>query len=335
MQRHQSFADFVEAPENRAALFAVKEAAEALQGTSGELPNPLFLHGPAGSGKSHLITALIREITRHNSAIVVEVLECGNLSKNRRDTGEDDTITDALDSDLLIIEDLQHLPRCWWEELVQVLDHRLVRGHMVLVTAAVGPQHLAQRGERFPHRLASRLAAGLVIGLQPLQARDRRSLLEQHAQRRRLNLNEDVLSWLAKHLVGGGRQLEGAVKQLEQLARLRKDPVDVEAVARHLHDQVEATRPTVERIALRVSGYFQVEARQLQSRRRQRNVLLPRQVGMYLARQLTGLSLDQIGAYFGGRDHSTVLHACRKVEQTIDADAVLSGAVRQIRADLA
>src|SRR5437763_712685 len=82
-------------------------------------------------------------------------------------------------------------------------------------------------------------------------------------------------------------------------------------------------RPTVERIASQVGGYFRVEPRQLQSRRRFRNVLLPRQVGMYLARQLTALSLDQIGAFFGGRDHSTVLHACRKVQIAMRKDAVL------------
>jgi chromosomal replication initiator protein len=96
-----------------------------------------------------------------------------------------------------------------------------------------------------------------------------------------------------------------------------------------------AARVTVERIAQRVGGYFRVVPRQLQSRRRYRNILVPRQVGMYLARQLTGLSLGQIGAYFGGRDHATVLHACRKVEQAITEDAALSGAVRQLHADLA
>ena len=91
----------------------------------------------------------------------------------------------------------------------------------------------------------------------------------------------------------------------------------------------------MERIAQRVGRYFQVEPRQLQSRARSRNALLPRQVGMYLARQLTELSLQQIGAYFGGRDHSTVLHACRKVEEAMAHDRTLSGAVRQLHADLA
>src|SRR5207302_9774107 len=107
-----------------------------------------------------------------------------------------------------------------------------------------------------------------------------------------------------------------------------------EAVAEHFRDDAEARRPTVERIAQRVGRYFRVTPDVLQSRRRRRDALLPRQVGMYLARQLTGLSLHQIGAYFGGRDHSTVLHACRKVEQALARDINLSGAVRRLHADL-
>ena len=111
--------------------------------------------------------------------------------------------------------------------------------------------------------------------------------------------------------------------------------LDVSTVAEHFRSLVDATRLTVERIAERVGSCFQVAPRDLQSRRRSQSIVMPRQVGMYLARKLTGLSLDQIGAYFGGRDHSTVLHACRKVEQALTSNAVLSGAVRQLHADLA
>ena len=111
----------------------------------------------------------------------------------------------------------------------------------------------------------------------------------------------------------------------------RRSAIEVTyAVAPGAHDVT-----AVERIAQRVGTWFQVEPRQMQSRRRLRHTLLPRQIGMYLARQLTALSLGQIGTYFGGRDHTTVLHACRKVEEAMKKDAVLSGAVRQIHAELA
>src|SRR5205823_5912331 len=124
-----------------------------------------------------------------------------------------------------------------------------------------------------------------------------------------------------------------AVAQLGLLSRLNPR-LDRATVQQHFAPQVEAGRPTVERIAERVGGYFRVEPRQMQSRRRSRQVMLPRHVGMYLARRLTALSLDQIGAYFGGRDHSTVLHACRKVERALEHDALLSGTVRRLHAEL-
>jgi chromosomal replication initiator protein len=121
--------------------------------------------------------------------------------------------------------------------------------------------------------------------------------------------------------------------RLETLLTLHS-PLSVAMVEEHFRTEADNHRPTVERIARRVCDYFQVEARQLQSRKRSHDALLPRQVGMYLARQLTPLSLQQIGAFFGGRDHSTVLHACRKVEEALAHDGRLCGAVRQLHADL-
>jgi chromosomal replication initiator protein len=123
--------------------------------------------------------------------------------------------------------------------------------------------------------------------------------------------------------------------RLERLAAELGRAVRVDDLADVFAGDVEARKPTMERIVQRVGNYFRVEPRQLCSDRRSRQVMLPRQVSMYLARQLTGLSLEQIGAYFGGRDHSTVLHACRKVEQALTDDAGLEGAVRRLHADLA
>jgi chromosomal replication initiator protein len=267
---------------------------------------------------------------------VVTVLPAGDFAALARSSveaaSEDaDVLLAARQSDLLVVEDLQHLAAKAAEPLVQLLDDRLARQRQLVFTATAGPGQLAP----LPSRLASRLGSGLVVGLGPLQASSRLALLQDKAGRRQLAVHPDVLAWLADHLTGGGRQLEGALTRLELLARLHERPLDVATVASHFREQVEATRPTVERIVHRVGGYFQVEPRQLQSRRRSRSVLVPRQVGMYLARQLTGLSLEQIGAYFGGRDHTTVLHACRKIEDALHRDAVLSGVVRQLHADLA
>jgi chromosomal replication initiator protein len=325
-----TFARFTVAAENRAALLAVQDVAACVYSRRPRRAcNPLLLHGPPGVGKTHLASALVAEVTRNAPDLVVTALSADETE------GDDDPLETARRCDLLVIEDLQHLPLRSAEKWVQLFDYLHARDRQMVFTANAGPQQLNHRGQRFPARLTSRLAGGLVVHLAPLNAAGRLALLKDQAQRRQIAVGSDVLAWLAEHLTGGGRQLEGALTRLEMLARMQKRPLDVATVADHFREQAEASRPTVERIAERVSGYFQVRPQALQSRRRYRNVLLPRQVGMYLARRLTTLSLNQIGAYFGGWDHSTVRHACKKIETTLAHDAVLSGAVRQLHADLA
>jgi chromosomal replication initiator protein len=329
-----TLARFVRTPENCSALAAVQEViAHVCSRRPHRLANPLLLYGPPGTGKTHLAAALAAEVTRQCPDLIVMAVAANEQSDFRL---PEENLTPGEPSqptipDVLIVEDLQHLPAKAVEPLVQLFDFLHARHCPMVFTALSGPQHLP----RLSARLASRLAGGLSVGLTALAAPSRLALLEDKAQRRQLAVSREVLAWLAEHLTGGGRQLEGALVRLETLARLHSRPLDVATVADHFHEQVEASRPTVERIAQRVGGFFRVEPRQLQSRRRSRQVLLPRQVGMYLARQLTELSLEQIGAYFGGRDHSTVLHACRKVEQALTQDASLSGAVRQLHSDLA
>jgi chromosomal replication initiator protein len=173
-----------------------------------------------------------------------------------------------------------------------------------------------------------------VVSMQPLQVASRRRFLQQFASQRDLNLTDDILNWLAESLTGGGRQLEGAVHQIEALVACNGEPASLDVLREQFQVQADVGRATPERIVRRVSEYYRIEPRQLKSARRLRSLMLPRQVSMYLMRRLTRLSLQQIGACFGGRDHSTVLHACRKIEAAIRSDTALSGAVDQMHAEL-
>jgi chromosomal replication initiator protein len=251
---------------------------------------------------------------------------------------DDDPFAMAETGDLVIIEDLHRLLSAAGgcrlgitEALVGLLDTVSARERLVVITSLVGPSRLSQ----VSWRMATRLSGGLVVGIEPWQAHSRLLFLQNEAQHRQLAVGQDILMWLASRLAGGGRQLQGAITQLETLTRLHKRILDLRTVREHFQSQAEAARPTAERIAQCVGSYFRVQTRQLQSRRRYRSILLPRQIGMYMARALTGLSLKQIGAYFGGRDHSTVLHACRKIERDLNRDPVLSGTIRQLRMELA
>jgi chromosomal replication initiator protein len=327
----QTFANWIALTENEAARLAVERVADCVCGRGPRRAvNPLFLYGPAGAGKSHLVSALLAEVTQRSPDLQTALLAAGDFEALLFSEGDREDRKALRQADLLIIEDVQHLPARVEEAFVYLIDRGLARGQQLVCTALAGPAQLSP----LPVRVTSRLGSGLVVGLAALSPDSRRIFLQECANQRGLNVSADVLAWLAEHLTGSVRQLEGAVARLAELTRFNGQTLDVEALAEHFGVEA-ANRPTVERIAQRVGRYFQVEPRQLQARSRTRGTLLPRQIGMYLARQLTELSLQQIGAYFGGRDHSTVLHACRKVEQALAHDVRLSGAVRQLHADLA
>ena len=327
-----TFASWIPLPENRTAQLAVERVADCVCGRGPRRAiDPLFLHGPAGAGKSHLVSALLADVTQRSPDLQVALLIAGDFEALLFPDGDREEWKAARQADLLVVEDVQHLPARVETAFVHLLDRGLTRGQQIVCTATMGPAQLSH----LPARLTSRLGSGLVVGLQPLSPNSRRVFLQDRLSRRGLNVEAEGVAWLAEHLTGSVRQLEGALARLASLAPLHPPPLDADILAEHFDVEASANRPTVERIAQRVGRYFQVEPRQLQARSRTRQALLPRQIGMYLARQLTELSLQQIGAYFGGRDHSTVLHACRKVEKALVHDVRLSGAVRQLHADLA
>jgi chromosomal replication initiator protein len=324
----QTFAGWVTLPENHTAQAAAEHVADCVaSGRPRRAVNPLVLHGPAGTGKSHLAAALAAAVASRAPDRFVHSRPAADFGP--ADAGDD--LAALRTADLVVVEDLQHLPERSADALAGLLDRGIARGQQWVVTAAAGPGHLT----RLPARLTSRLAAGLVVGLDPPGPPSRRRLLAAFAQRRGLDVGPDVLDWLAAHTPGSARLLDGALGRVAGLARLYGRRPDADEVAEQFRVEAEARRVTVERVAERVGRYFRVEPRQLRGPGRSRNTLLPRQVGMYLARRLTRLSLGQIGAYFGGRDHSTVLHACRKVEEALARDLTLSGAVRELHADLA
>ncbi len=323
-----SFQNWVSLPENQLACFAVQRVVEGVSQRRARCSvNPLFLHGPSGTGKSHLVSALVQKATVDCPDLVVATLAVDQIEAAGQD--EEDGLASALQADLVIVEDLQHLSGRVIEPLVRLIDRCQSRQRQLVVTATLGPAELTD----LPGRLTSRLASGLVVGLLPLSPASRLLFLTDRARRSNLRPSREVLEWLAENLPGSGRILEGALGRLKTLARTQPE-LTVAVVSENFQTEAQAHRPTMERIARSVSEYFQVETRQLQSRDRSRDTLLPRQIGMYLARQLTGLSLEQIGDYFGGRDHSTVLHACRKVEQALGQDGAVSGAVRRLHAEL-
>ncbi len=308
---------WVMVPENEAARKAVGRVRACLRsGRRRRAVNPLFIHGPSGSGKSRLVAQLAADLA--DDGRDVHTL---NASEWATVGDEAPSANGEIGADALLIEDVQRLPARAAGALTALLDRALPRQTQVVLTATAGPALLG----RLPARLASRLASGLVVGMSLFGVESRRVFLSAVARHRGMDLPAEVLDWLAANLEGSARRLEGALSRLEGVTT-------AEQAQAALTEDVP--RPTVERIAEGVGRYYGVKLSALRGPGRGRGVLLPRQVGMYLARRLTGLPLVSIGAYFGGRDHSTVLHACRKVEEALSGDAPLSLAVRELSAGL-
>jgi len=308
----------------------VARAIESLATGHGDpATNPLVIHGPTGSGKSLLVRKFSTDVTRELPQIVISSVPASEWTFAAHSGSEESgqVLESVRQSDALVVEDLQYLSRRAAGLFSLILDECLDRSCQVVITANAGPARLDLLA-----RILSRLAGGLVVGLEPLQAPSRLQILLDLAQRRQLAVRREVLHWLAEHLKGGGRELEGAIGRLATLAKMHMRPLDVATVAHHFRPDLEHRQLTMERILREVGDYFKVPVRQLQSSGRSQSVLVPRQVAMYLARRFTRLSLSEIGDHCGGRDHSTVLHACRKVEKAVLRDTVLAGALRQMEA---
>ena len=330
-KRLLSFSRLLDLPENLSARVAVRYLADVIASDCQAVrPNPLFLHGPAGVGKTCLVKTLQAEVLRHSGQTVIGWLPAKELEAllwPQESAAGGPRLADELD--LLVVEDLHHLSPRWVDRLAEVIDDLKSRNIPIVFTALMGPRFLP-----FSGRLISRLTSGLVVGLELMQAPSRLRFLQVKAQDRQLAVRPEVLAWLAERVRGSGRELEGILIRLEALSRVHAQPPDVAAVAPQFEEEFEANKPTFDRIMQQVSAYFKLSAAQLFSPRRDRRFLIPRQVGMYLTRRLTGLSLGEIGKRFGGRDHTTVLHGCRKVADSLTRDTSLAGTVQQLEAAL-
>ena len=271
---------------------------------------------PRSSGKTHLARLLLELLRDRSTAFV---------------TAREDFAHGAScpDTDILVIEDVQFLLESAVERFVKTLERR--HGRPTLVTGNAGPGPLRHRGNRMPARLTSRLAAGLVVSIAPPGPASRRLVLDRWLADHRLEVAPDIVDWLARK-ARGLRALESAVGQIVLLRRMSAKLPGIDAIREHLEKHLDADRPSVDRIAGHVAVHYRVPAKELRSRSRRRAILVPRHVSMYLTRQLTPMSFQQIGTYFGGCDHSLTgpVRLPEAVEESLGEDAVLgSSTVRQ------
>ncbi|HKD24109.1 MAG TPA: chromosomal replication initiator protein DnaA [Rhizomicrobium sp.] len=320
----QSFENFVAGPANEFAYRATRALAE----DDGSEVSLLFVHGSFGFGKTHLLNAAALEAKRRGRRALLLGAEdfmrqfLGAL--NRKDTlGFKDELRAA---DMLLIDDLQHLCRSTYtvSEFLHTLNAFSDLRRKLVIAADRPPSALETLGAD----VRSRLSGGLVIGLSKPDRSTRLAILKARAgeyARRRPDaaLPEDVLEHLADMEEASPRDLIGAFTKLAVYADLTKKPVTVDVVAETIGQRAHGRKTSIEDIQRRTAEFYKLDLRDFHSPQRSRRVARPRQVAMYLARELTERSLPEIGRRFGGRDHTTVLHACRRIAALCEEDPVL------------
>jgi chromosomal replication initiator protein len=317
---------FVGLPENRSAVLAVKGLIRAiLLGKRPRVPL-LMLHGSPGTGKTRLTGAALGAIAVSSPTATGRSIPARELARTDGELGFTDP--DLIACDLLVLEDVQHLRKSSADALCDLIDQRLARHRPLIITGSGGPARLLH----LPRRLTSRLAGGLVVQLGPLGRESRRAIIAAHATK--LKLTPEALDWLANQS-GGLRSALGLLQNLALGAGQYPGPLDPKAIETIL---AETGQPTSRSTALpviiqRVCATFDITRKELLGASRLRRVLVPRQVAMYLARRSGKLSWPRIGAAFD-RDHTTVMHACRKVEEAVKADPKLNVMVRQLKKEL-
>ncbi len=324
---------FLAGPENALAYASVLALA---RGEAAGI-SPLVVHGPAGVGKSRLLHGLVGERLVRDPGAAVAHLEAEAFAAACAEAaaapgGWADLRTRFRALDLFVLEDLHALERAplALAELTHTLDALADTGAGVAVSARVGPgQWLG-----WPPRLINRLIGGLAVRVDPPGIASRRRYLLDRARVRNVALSAEAVDLLAE-AAEGYRTLDGWLARLALSARLERRPVDRDLAAEAIADDgatvPSAVSVTIDQVARAVASRFGVSPRAVRSASRRKTLAGPRHLAMHLARDLTGLSFQAIGAYFGGRDPATVRHACKAAAARIAADPALGAAVEAIR----
>ena len=321
-----TFDTFVLGKANQLAHAAALQVAES----PGISYNPLFIYGGVGLGKTHLIQAIGNHVKQRDPQAKIFYVHATNYISDvvrAFQTKKFDEFKQFYNSlDLLLIDDIQFISDKpgTQQEFFYTLNS-LIDGHkQVVITCDTFPKEISG----MEPRLTSRFSWGLTVAIEPPNLEMRVAILLQKAARTKNPIDESVAFFIAKHVRSNIRELEGALIRVEAYSKFHKQPITIELAKEALKDLLASQNKqvSIENIQKTVADYYRIRVVDLLSKKRTRAIARPRQIAMYLARELTQLSLPEIGVAFGDRDHTTVLHACktidnlRNIDNTINSD---------------
>lgn len=329
-----SFENFVVGPCNRLA----HASCIAVSQNPGAIYNPLFLYGNVGLGKTHLLHAVCHGSLRDKASLSIQFLSCEAFVNGYISAIEKGTLSDFQNLyrsvDMLIIDDVQFLREREQsqEEFFHTFNALYNNRRQIILTADSAPADL----QKLEERLISRFKWGLVARLDSPSYETRIAIVKKKAGLRGLSLPEGAAELIAEHVKSNIRELEGALTIIYATAKSIASPITLELVRQALGVQETSAAKAIALgdIIAAVSLAFDTRITDLQSKKRSQSIALPRQVCMYLARNHTRHSLEEIGGHLGGRDHTTVMHACGKIEQLYKTDASLRSRIDALAATI-
>ena len=310
-----TFAAFVNGKANDLARAAALQVADR----PGSAYNPLFIHGGVGLGKTHLMQAVGNAIQQRESRAIIRYISSNqfvqDLIQAIRRNAIDRFKHYYQSLDVLLIDDIQFLSdkQRSQEEFFHVFETMTINQRQIVITCDTYPKEL----KGIDDRLISRLNSGLIVAIEPPELEMRVAILQRKAEQARIRLPDDVAYFIAKNIRRNVRELEGALQRAIHYASFRSSPLTLELVKEALKDLISFNRGqiSIDFIQKTVAEYYKIKQADMYSKRKPAKIALPRQIAMYLAKELTQKSLPEIGDAFGGKDHTTVLYAVRKITE--------------------
>ncbi|HSI22543.1 MAG TPA: chromosomal replication initiator protein DnaA [Methylophilaceae bacterium] len=319
-----NFDNFVTGKANQLARAAALQVAE----NPGAGYNPLFVYGGVGLGKTHLIQAIGNHLRTHKPDAKIRYLHAERYvtdvvkAYENRAFDEFKRIYHSLD--LLLIDDIQFFAKKsrTQEEFFYAFNTLIESKKQIVISCDTYPKEIADMDER----LRTRFSWGLTVAVEPPELEMRVAILLKKAEAQRVVLHEDVAFFIAKQIRSSVRELEGALNRIVAMARFTGHSIDVPLAKEALKDliAVRGRQVTIENIQKTVADYYKIKVAEMYSKKRSRNVARPRQVAMAMARELTDRSFPEIGEAFGGRHHTTVIHACDEIAKLRQSDPGLA-----------
>lgn len=326
MQAHQlnsefTFSTFVEGKSNEIAKAAAIQVAQ----NAGRSYNPLLMYGDVGLGKTHLMQAVGNEAKAANPDARIVYLHSQRFVQDMVKALRQGTMAEFMtyyrSVDMLLIDDIQFFAKKLrsQEEFFHVFNGLLERGKQMVLTCDKYPREI----DGLEERLRSRFVWGLTVEMEAPELETRVAILMKKAEAEQIDLDPAVAFFIGERVRSNVRELEGALRRVVANARFTGSRITIEQVKRALRDllAIQDRQVSIDNIQRTVAEYFNIKNSDLLSKRRNRTIARPRQVAMALAKELTNHSLPEIGEAFGGRDHTTVLHACRKIAELRESSA--------------